>query len=57
MNSFLGSKHLHVNSFENFFIFTMRITKLIYYLPAIVPIEGAVLFELLLMLIVLIRSK
>jgi hypothetical protein len=36
---------------------TMRITKLIYYLPAIVPIEGAVLFELLLMLIVLIRSK
>jgi len=28
MNSFLGSKHLHVNSFENFFIFTYENNKI-----------------------------
>jgi hypothetical protein len=28
MNSFLGSKHLHVHSFENFFIFTYENNKI-----------------------------
>jgi hypothetical protein len=32
VHSFLGSKHLHVHTFENFFSAHMRITKLIYYL-------------------------
>jgi hypothetical protein len=32
VHSFLGSKYLHVHTFENFFSAQMRITKLIYYL-------------------------
>ena len=32
VHSFLGSKYLHVHTFENFFSAHMRITKLMYYL-------------------------
>jgi hypothetical protein len=32
VHSFLGSKYLHVHTFENFFSAHTRITKLIYYL-------------------------